>query len=363
MSLYRSFAEGKPLIETNQALNVRYEVDDFDISGSVLEMMYIMDQAHFKISTEHMMVTHMSMKDENMEILEEGFKDFLKSAAQFFERIIKAFKDFMSKVFMYLQSYFGNFDKFMSKHKDKIMQANPDFDIKGYTYTFSDNVPNLSPIEDLITDYNAGLSGLNDRAREDVIKERDQYTNETYYSELRGKVLGNNKKIYRDEYLKDVHAIYRNGATGEADTIHVDRAVLNDAASKYSTYKNMLKSCKRDRDKTIILLENLKAFFNKSVSNHFEDDKTVLYAHRVSVRKDGHSLELGQHDSVEHSNATVNLYNTYYNFRWRQSKELSFMCVQAITEKVNALKACVKQYETTIRKSIFSVGKAEGDDK
>ena len=342
---------------------LRYEMTDFDLRGSVLEAMMGWEDKYFHITREHMASIHLSMKDDdNMEILHEGANDFLKSAAAFIGNMIKRFTELMSKVFTYLQAYIGNFDRFLSKNRDKIDQANPSFRLRGFEYTFDPNIPKMDKLEEIVNTYSRDVGLVQKKGKDELVREREEVTSEEYFSKVRGYVLGTNREIHRDDFLDDVKRIYRDGEVDPKDMI-VERDTLIYAASNYTLYKKVLKDCIKERDKAVILLNNLQSFFEKGAMSHYAGDEKVLYAHQLSLKDDGYTLKKTGKYEIAHTNSNVDLYNMYYNYKWKQAKEVGFIMITAITEKVTALKEALKQSERIIRKSVFSQMRSEGSEK
>jgi hypothetical protein len=96
---------------------ITYENEDFDVTQSCLESLLIIEDAYYEINKNHIQATHIALKEQNIQILTEGFGDFINSVVKFFDNLLKRFKEFMRKVFMVINAYFGDFDKFLSKYR------------------------------------------------------------------------------------------------------------------------------------------------------------------------------------------------------------------------------------------------------
>ena len=347
---------------TQTPLRLRQETEEFDVTQSLLESLIELEDSFFTITRDHMVATHMYLKDENVEILEEGFKDFYNAAVEFFEKLLKKFKEFMSKVFMYIQSWIGGFDKFLSKYKDKLGNLNPDFSIRGYDYTFDSSVPQLNVIQIIINDYNSELSNLKNISKADITKEREEFTSEEYLAKMRAYILGASSPVYPDEFVEEARKVFRGGMTDDKE-IKVTKSVLNKAVEDYAELKKTFNECVRQRDKTIILIESLKEFFKKSGSVHYKGrDTKVIHTYRIEPKKDQGTIYRDEKIETTYSADNLEKINLFYDFKWKQAKEIGFMAVTAMTEKVNALKEALKQNEKIIRGSIFGRKKPEDNE-
>lgn len=332
---------------------LKYETEDFDFSQTMLEHFIVMEDAFMSISKDHLMVTHLSMKEDSVEILQEGFKDFTHSAVEFFKKMIKKFKEFMDKVFMVIRGYIGNFDKFVDKYKDKLKEMNPDFKISGYEYTFNTAIPRTDKLENIINSYNSELSEIMKMKKEDLVKERETFTSTGELENIRGYVSGTGRAIASEDYLAELKKSYRNGQESD-DTIHVDKQYLAQTLDNYKDLKDTFKNCSRERDKIIRLIESMKDFFARSASVHHKGKEKVMYAHKLEINDDRNGVRRNDTVDIPHSGDRMDIVNIFYNFKWIQSKEIGSICVLAMTEKVNALKEAMKQHEKVIRKSLFS---------
>jgi hypothetical protein len=341
----------KPLKES--VSRVKTESEDFDLTQTMLENFIILEDAFFDITKEHMMATHLSLKEDSIEILQEGFKDFGHAAVEFFKNMIKKFKEFMSNVFMVIRSYFGNFETFIHKYEDKLKTLKPDFSIYGYTYSFTDSVPQLDKIHQLINSYNVEVEEVKKMKKEDLIKERDVYTSSDQMSEIRAYVLGSSSRIDKEYFLETAKQTYRSGSDKE-ELIKIDNNALQHILDNYKELKTVFKRCASERDKTIMLIENLKDFFSKSASVHYKANNKVMYAHSIEVNSHNNGIQRTGTTEIPYDMGRLEVVNLFYNFKWMQSKELGSICVMAVTEKVNALKEAMKLSEKIIHKAMFN---------
>lgn len=339
---------------------LRYEAQEFNFSEHMLENMLELEDLYFTINQEHMMVTHLAMKDESLEILEEGFKDFSSSVVDFFKKMIDSFKEFMNKVFMYFSAYMGNFEKFLNRYKNNLVKLNPDFTIEGYEYSFKSNVPNLDKISTIISTYNSELSNVPKLKKQDIIRWRDEFLSADMLDNVRGHVLGWGGTVTSSEFTDIAKQTFRNKSESSI-MINVDNTMLQKVIHGYEELKKVKRDCEQQKNKTILLMEQMKKFFQNSASVHYKDDKKVIYAHRIEINERGSGIVTNGREDMEYNGSVMDTVNAFYNYKWNESKELGQMAVTAMSEKVNALKEALKLYETIVRRSLGS--KAEGTEK
>lgn len=328
------------------------ESDEF--TDSIFENLLVLEDMYFTITRDHMTAVHMYLKEGSTEILEEGLKDLVQSTKDFFEILLQKFKEFMNRVFVYFRSWFGSFDKFIEKYKEKISEANPDFIIRGHEFSFNPNIPKIDKIEHIVDDYNNELNELNKKTKSEIVEDREEFSSDEFLSQMRAYVMGVNGVVYADEYVTELRKLYRNGDVEEID-IHVNKALLQKTLSDYSNLKKSLSDAAKQRDRIILLIENLKSFFKKAGTVHYKgiNDKRIT-TYNIQVTTASSNVKRDTPIHTPYSHGELEKINVFFDYKWKQAKEIGFITVTAMTEKVKAMKQAVKQYEFIIRKSIFN---------
>lgn len=339
-----------------------YEMTDFCFESAWLDISYVMEDVYFDINSDHLLAVHTGLKDSNVDILEEGFKDFVNGAVEFFKKLINKVKEFMQKVFMYLNAYIGDFDKFIKRHSKELSNKYPNFDITGHKFTIDNNVPDLTIIQGMIDSYNSEITGISEMTKSDIVKKRGEAMNPNNLNKIRAKVLSVSSAITKEDYNGECKKKFRNGES-DSVTIHVDHNELINIINGFETFKKSYNSAKKDRDKLISLLENIKSFFQKSASLQYNEGKQVIGTNNISVNGKGNAISKTGTNNVDYSTDKMILYNTYFNFKFAYSKEISAICVNAMNERVNALKEQLKQSKDIVRKSLSSSNKENGGDE
>ncbi len=328
---------------------------DFDITQSLLETLIMIEESYLDINSKHIHVTHLALKDQNINILTEGLGDAMHSVIEFFKKLLKKFTDFMKRIFMVIYAYLGDFNSFITKYKDKLRDLKPDFTIMGYEYSFNPNIPSLNEVSNVISDYNSELDKIDNMKKGDIIKEREEFTSESFMNRVRGKVIGINGEISSDEFLERVKSVYRNNTDmdKDMDEIVVNKSYLDNIISEYPRLKTTIADAIKGRDRIITLINNMKTFFEKSASTYYKGSTKVMGMYKVNINNNSSSLNKGDIVERNYDLQKMDIINTFFNFKYTQSKEIGSICVTAMIEKVNAIKECMNLYKTIIRKSLF----------
>ena len=331
--------------------------NNYDYEIDALESMVDLNNQYYSIMKEHLQITYLGIKENNSEILEEGFSDFLKGVKDFFVNIIKHITEFFKKAYTYILAYIGDFEKFLQKNKDLITAAKPDFNIGGYEYTFDGNVPNTSRIETIISEFNSDVRELSSMKMADVTKLREKYNTEAV-EKIRAEVLGVTGGISYSDFMEEVKKRFRNGESEEKD-IHIDSSKLNHIVDNYPNMSKLLKETQKDRDKTLKILNDMKTFFERNASVRYEGNAKKIHTSTISADNDTFKKVEGV--SYKYSDDAIKIANNYFNFRFQQSKELSTILSNVFQEKVKALRECLTFYRQAVRSSIFSKKEKAGD--
>lgn len=332
---------------------------DIDCNRAMIECLTLIETEYFNIAKEHMMSNHIGYKENNVEILQESLSDMARNAVEFFKKVIKHITEFFKKSFTYISSYFGDFEKFINKYKDLILKSDPEFEIHGYNYTFNPKYPDESEIDNIISRYNSEISRIKDMEYKDITELKDNEWNDEVKNKLRAKVIGKTGEITAENYLEEVKRSYR-GDKDKPDNIKVDTEYVQNIISTYSSIKKCLSDTKKDYDNIVKNLNIMKRFFESGVKvQYVGNDKMINHSNSMSYT-DKKITRTGDSTDEQYSTDLLKKYDTYYNFRFEQSKVLSAILTNAFYEKVNALKEQLKMYEKVIRRCL---GSKKSDEK
>lgn len=348
--------EFKNIFTKNSNTNVtrlQLQNDDFDPTTALIEHLLVSEDTYFSIIESHLHCIHLFKKDDSIDILEEGLKDFSSSAVEFFNKLIKKLKEFFGKVFMVVQAYIGNFDKFLSKYGEKIKQANPDFNIEGFHYSFSQSIPRTDKIGNLISEYNSEMESLKTIKNSDIVAKKKEILKPQNFDNIRSYVIGADEPVRKEDYLSELKKIYRDGDE-EKSPINISKATFIKTIDNYKELKKDINNVKKEKDRLILLLESMKSFFQKSAPVHYSNNVKKIHVHSMSTNNRSNGVTNGEDTlKINMTPAKLEVINKYYSLKLTETKEISGIITLAMTEKINAMKEALAFYKKIIQKSVF----------
>ena len=326
-----------------------------DYCCSMLESLIDLEVISGEICQEHMYSTYISIKEESLEILEEGLKDFVNKAAEYFKKMIEKIKVFFKRVFTVISSYIGDFKTFIKNNKDYLSKLQPNFEIKGYNYTIDSVNVNLTYLTDILDEFNRDITNMDSLKISDFKKKREEYLSEENLDRMRGQLLHSKKPIDAADFLTEIREALRDGRP-EEDDIKVDSVLLRNILSMYDTVDKMYKDSTKYRDELIVLMERAQNYFSSSAKVAYKGQDKKIVANTLSVNSNG-KFEKGKEVTTNYKDSVIQNINVYYNFRFKQVKEVSTMCTIIATEKTNAFREQLKLYRDIVRQSMYNKNK------
>ena len=323
---------------------------DIDLFISILESLNRMEDDSFNMHKSHLDAVYNYMQEGSVEILQEGFGDFINGCVKFFKSLMARIGKFFDKVMMFIRAYIGDFDKFLTKYKNVILAKKPDFTIEGYTYSFKTDVPNMAIIEHIVSEYNSELANLGtDLNKGHVVDLRNKYASEEFFDGVRGKCLGKSSRIQQGSYVAELRKEFRSDAESARD-IHVDNTILRNCIEDYSKLKTSLNDLHKLRSNVTSLLGSLASFFQEGTHVYYKGEKKVIGMDQLS--KGDYSINTTDRTVVDFKTEHLAIYDAFYDYKFKQARELSQIAIISITGKIDALKEAMKQYRTIVRKSM-----------
>lgn len=323
--------------------SVHYEQSEFDNTQHMLESIVELDSEYFDIMREQLVTLHYGGVDYNEEILTEGFKDFTQSIGNWFAKVIEKFKELVSKAVMYISAYLGNMDKFVKKYRTVILNADPSFSIKGYVFSFPED-DSMAPIEELLSEFNAISKDPSKITRDQITQMRIEKLSHENLNRLRGRYLNLDRPVTQEEYLTELKRKFRSGQEEPVD-IEVTKSVLGQAVEDITWASKELKEVNKHKRKMIIYLETLKESFKKGARIQYQGGDKVIAIKQYDKDKTTNNLH-------PHKAGLEGLMKAYHSFMFDYARTNVNMYLPVINERINALKACLKQSQEIIRKAL-----------
>lgn len=325
-----------------------------DYCCSMIESLIDLEVLSGEICQEHLYTTYLSIKDDSIEILQEGFGDFLNRASEYFKKMVEKIKAFFKRVFTVISSYIGDFKSFIKNNKDTLIQLNPDFEIKGFKYTIDAVNASSNYLDDILDEFNRDITNL-DSLKTSEIKERsEEYLSDRNLDKMRAQLINAKEPVDNVEFVNKIRETLRDGKTTEEE-IKVDQYLLRNIVSLYDTIDKSYKESVKSRDRLIVLMERAQNYFSNAAKVSYKGSDKKIVSNRLSVENE--KFVTGDEVTTNFSDKTVKTANVYYNFRFKQVKEVSTMCTLVATEKTNAIREQLKLYREIVRKSLSSKNK------
>ena len=287
-------------------------------------------------------------KEDAIEIVQESASDFLNNVVTFFKRLIAKDKEWFGKIFLLIQTLIGNTGKMLEQNKDAFIKKNARFDILGFEYTIKDNAPKMEPVDKLISEYNKDISRIKDITAQEINEQRETFKGGI--GKLRGEILTSGGNIDGGELKETADAFFRKGEK-DSSTITVDSHYIQKISSEYSGIKKSYEDSVKQKRQLEVQLESLKKFFENGARQvKYDSSGEKVITTSGIQRKDSQVSRTGEEKELVASTSTLKHLNTYFNFRYEQSKEMSSIILTVLESKVRALKEQLKLYDTCVRK-------------
>ena len=331
-------------VNTSQSMNESF--NDTELHEFLMVQESIMSQAVLE-NVRHM---YLGEKEDCVEIVQESASDYLNKMVEFFKKLIAKVKEWFGKIFLLIQTLIGNTGKMLEQNKATFLKKNASFDLQGYEYSIKDTAPNMEPIDKLVTEYNKEIANIRELKVDDIIERRSNFKGQLH--KFRGQILTSNESIEDGEFREACDAFFRKGDK-ETQTITVGRAYIERIASDYNIVKKTYDESVKQKRQLEVQLESLKKFFENGARQvKFDSTGERVITTSEIERKDTHVKRTGEGTQHVATTSTLKLLNTYFNFRYEQSKELSSMVITVLESKVRALKEQLKFYDNCVRKWI-----------
>lgn len=334
-------------------------VDKFDFNPNSLIESILLESDIFDDDIKDVSQSlYLGELDETPDIIMEGAKDIAKSAKEFFKRILKKFREFMKKFYMYMYSHLGSFDKFILKYKKELNELKPDFYIQGHEYNTKVRFPDLMDVEELVEDFNSGISRISGNTIKEEEKKLANKTSTDVSAKIRGNIIGV-PSIEKGEFTETVRNKLRSG-NEDPKEIHVDSTYLKKALIQYKDIKDRLNEYKKEENKIDRMINTIIRIFSNGPSVDLSSSGERVYKISTLSRDDGKIREDKDNTSqYEITENNARLVNKFYSIMYARLNEYSSLIMLAMSEKVKATREELKQTEKIVRRSLMSKAKKE----
>ena len=289
----------------------------------------------------------------------ESFSDFFSGVRNIISKFIKFLKKLVDKFILTIMKFIKS-DKYITKHKDLFnrIEADMEFEFKGFEYTFSPMIPAPSAALSFNNSLFDGLYGDEKRSltvqsvRDSVIAmdlERD-------YNDFRGRVIGKDGESFTiAEFSQELYKVYRNE---EADTnnITADSSYIRKCLNRYLEYTKMQKEVSHQRDEIIKAYERVQKQVEDIAKRNTDLDKQAFLS-RLPSDNGIADIETTAGGTMMAAELMTQI-DVYVRAKVDQIQEYSNIHLLAFGAKLDAMKECLNQDRnvlyTALRKSNVS---------
>lgn len=326
-------------------------LESFDMDSYSYMILKDSEYESYKISLEFNQTVYAGLKYDMMEVVNEGFTDFFKKAAEFFRNLAKKVLEFTKNYMKYFLSYFQDFNKFLDKNKEHLRSLKVNFSDKGYEYKFPKESPNISKVHDIVASYNTEIGRVEKMKYSEVSALRDQFADETYKNKVRASILNSgDHEISAEDFYTKSKRLFKS--SDEEVSININNSYIDKILREYGELKKLLNETEQCKNKIVKLLNELEFFFTKKASVIYNNAEKKI---RVStIDSSDNKFSYGTNTDVEYDSELIKTLNAYFDLKYRESRFISNCVITVYTDKVNAIKSCMTQYRSIVRKALLN---------
>lgn len=261
----------------------------------------------------------------------EAFSEFFGTIKSFIKKIIDFIKKLLAKFWVRMNGMFLR-DKYIESHKNELAKfsSNHEFDIKGFTFTFTDNVPDTNILMDLsqsISDFGVdGVKGKESKSTADLKKAYDSFidkkSSNSYLDDIRKSCIKASANIDESDFKDALFKVFRNGDSTQSK-ITVTTAIVNEALAFFSGYEKLKSQTQR---------------FSDNVEKQYKDIQKKL--ERVEKTTVNGQDQVTIEDILDNDTSAdkIALYDLFMKAKSQEIQEISNIHVMAFTAKLDAIK-------------------------
>lgn len=323
----------------------------FDLESAVFNMMNDIIVEGYNVSMQFNKSMCTGLYYNDYEIIKESFTDFFKSAADFFKMLIQKIKEFFENAMRLLLSYIQDFKTFLDKNGDYIRTLDVDFDFEGYEFTLNKTTsPNITMISDIVTEFNNNnIARIASLKYSEVCDLRDKFESEQTKDIIRGKIL-NNGEVGIPEQNFDEQSKLTFRKTNEPVTLSIDKAYVSNIINEYGDLKKLLDNTKKEKERISGIYHDLEYYFSKKAYVVYEKAERSIKAY--SLEYGDRSVKKSEETNMNYSDSGIKTLNLLFDYNFKKSRMMCNYTMRVFTDKINAIKDCMKQYRDIIRRTL-----------
>jgi hypothetical protein len=261
-------------------------------------------------------------------VIRESFSDFFDGIKKFIKSIINFIKKLIAKFWVRINSLFLR-DKYIEQHKGELAKFSTEheFDIKGYTYKFEEDVPAIEVLQqfgDSIADFKTTGNGAKDykQLKDAYDQFMDTKSSNKYLDDIRKACIKAKSNIDESDFANELFKVFRSGDSSKIK-ITVTNSVATEALNFFTGYEKMKNSTQRHAD-------NVERVYNSIQKNFEKVNKTTI----SGVEQ----IDIGDFVDSDTSTDKIALYDLFMKAKSQEITAISNMHLMAFSAKLDALK-------------------------
>lgn len=297
-------------------------------------------------------------------IIHESFSSFFDKTKQ----LIKKFLDFIKSLFnrfLIILHRFVSSDKFILKNKDKYVDFKDDykFDIKGYNYTFNDNIPVIEALaefkkEFVGIDFDEMIKDKDPKSRSTYIDKKygqlKKELGEYYFDKFRARVIGKSGDITITEFQEELSKVFRDDTTSK-DIITITNEEVMKSLGRFENYKEYENKTKKTKEKIESDYKEIERLIERLYKNAQSSLDSVMLD--INGEYDG---GVTPDNLVSLDKTSINKLDLFIKTKVNQVIQMSNIHSLAFSSKLDAIAECMKQDKGILYKALSKIEKNKG---
>lgn len=347
-----------PLIDVTKLTTV-----DFEESYFATTVNFIMENRNEY--TKAKMTLYKSISEATSErVVLESFSDFFVKIKEIIDKFLKFLKSLAARFLTSLNKLIES-ESYLKKHKKDFSDFKDadKFDITGYKFTFTDNIPVPNAILDFNRDMFIDLLGDQNKINASGVQSTNVYLAanlENKCNEFRKNIIGADNDISISDFPDELFKVYRNGDS-DTDTIEVDRLYVKNAVDRFFSYSTIKKSidsqCKQVNDAYKRVEAQVKDIVKRNGDLNKEAFKTNMQKATdiTAVSVDGEGIMM--------SGDLMMQLDIYVKTKVDEIQKCSDIHALAFSAKLDALKDCYRQDKVTLYTALSRIQRTDAKRK
>lgn len=302
-------------------------------------------------------------------VIHESFGDFFDGVKKIIDKFLAFIKSLFDRFVTLINKMIGR-DKYILNHKKDFdnFKSIHEFTMDGFEFTIFPNIPEINALAEFTNGFVFNTAGKaegdnffrdNNTAKVpqlgDIKARTSELTNnlnnEQWYNEFRGKVIGSDQLITKDDFADKLFTTFRNDESIKSE-ITVDHSIVSAALRRFTDAKSDIDKAKKTKAKIDSDYQSIRKQVEKMV-NMNRSGNVINY-----------SLDPGL-TSTNNFTITADMATALDNYakaKSNQIQEMSSIHALAFAAKLDAMTDCYKQDKDMLFKALSRIQSNKKED-